>query len=148
MSHTYVSAAVHVVFSTKNRVHELPLKTVPDLWSYIGGIARANAMKAMAVGGTDNHVHALLTIPSIVSIAHAVQLIKGGSSKWLHDEHHVPCGWQEGYGAFTIGASQISPTIKYIQSQPEHHQKVSFEEEFLAFLKKNGVQYDPRYVLG
>jgi REP element-mobilizing transposase RayT len=105
-------------------------------------------MKALAVGGTDNHVHALLTIPSIVSVAHAVQLIKGGSSKWLHDEHHVPCNWQEGYGAFTIGASQISPTIRYIQSQPEHHRKVSFEEEFLVFLRKHGIDYDPKFVLG
>jgi putative transposase len=148
MSHTYVSAAIHCVFSTKNRVHDLPPRLLPDLWSYIGGIARANAMKALAIGGTDNHVHVLLTFPSIVSIAHAVQLIKGGSSKWLHDEHHVACGWQEGYGAFTIGASQIPPTIRYIQSQPEHHRKVSFEEEFVAFLKKNGVDYDPKFVLG
>ena len=105
-------------------------------------------MKALAVGGTDNHVHVLLTLPSIISIAHAVQLIKGGSSKWMHDEHHVPCNWQEGYGAFTIGASQIPKTIQYIQSQPEHHLKVSFEDEFLAFLRKNGIDYDPKFVLG
>ncbi len=148
MSHTYVSAAIHAVFSTKNRINGIPPHIQPDLWSYIGGIARANAMKAMAVGGMPNHIHVLLTIPSIISIAHALQLIKGGSSKWLHDEHHVGCNWQEGYGAFTVGASQIPKTIQYIQSQPEHHQKVSFEDEFLAFLKKHGIQYDPKYVLG
>ena len=148
MSQTYVSVVIHCVFSTKNRVHELPHRILPDLWSYIGGVARANAMKALAVGGTDNHVHVLLTVPSIVSIAHAVQMIKGASSKWLHDEHHVGCSWQEGYGAFTVGASQIPATVKYIQGQPEHHQKMSFDEEFVAFLKKNGVDYDPRFVMG
>ena len=105
-------------------------------------------MKALAVGGTDNHIHVLLTIPSIISISHAVQLIKEGSSKWMHDERQVCCGWQEGYGAFTIGASQISPTIRYIQLQKEHHQKMSFEDEFLAFLRKHRIQYDPKFVLG
>ncbi|MGH9520958.1 MAG: IS200/IS605 family transposase [Terriglobales bacterium] len=148
MSHTYVSTFVHCVFSTKNRVHGIPPAVQPDLWAYIGGIARANAAKAMAVGGTDNHVHVLLSVPSIMSVARAVQLIKGGSSKWLHDEHKLTCEWQEGYGAFTVGMSQVPRTIKYISSQPEHHHTLSFEDEFVAFLKKHDIAYDPKFVFG
>lgn len=148
MPHTYVSAHVHYVFSTKNRVHALPSAIQPDLWAYVGGIARANAAKALAVGGTDNHVHVLLGLPSIMSVATAVQRIKGASSRWLHEEHHLQCEWQEGYGAFTVGVSQLRNTVRYISSQPEHHQRLSFEDEFVAFLKKHEVPFDPKFVFG
>lgn len=148
MPHTYVSAHIHYVFSTKNRVHGIPARIQPDLWAYIGGIARANAAKALAVGGTDNHVHVLLGLSSIVSIASAAQQIKGASSRWLHEEHGLDCQWQEGYGAFTVGVSQLPQTIQYISSQPEHHRKLSFEDEFVAFLTKHKIEYDPKFVFG
>ena len=148
MPHTYISTLIHCVFSTKNRVHGIPPAIQPDLWAYIGGIARANAAKALAVGGTDNHAHALLSIPSIMSVARAVQLIKGGSSKWLHDEYKLDWEWQEGYGAFTVGMSQVPRTIQYINSQPEHHHRLSFEDEFAAFLRKHNISYDPKFVFG
>lgn len=105
-------------------------------------------MTALAVGGTDNHAHVLVVLPSIISLSRAVQLIKCGSSKWLHDEHKISCEWQEGYGAFTVSKSQLSRTVGYINSQPEHHHKLSFEEEFVAFLKKHDVAYDPKFVFG
>lgn len=148
MPHTYVSAHIHYVFSTKNRVHGIPPRVQPDLWAYIGGIARADAAKALAIGGTDDHVHVLLGLPSVLSIATAIQRIKGASSRWLHDEHHLDCEWQEGYGAFTVGASQIPATIQYITSQAEHHRRLSFEDEFVAFLKKHHIEYDPKFVFG
>ena len=148
MSHSYVSAYVHYVFSTKNRLHAIPGRIQPDLWSYIGGIARANAATALAVGGTDNHAHVLLILPSIMSVAHAVQLLKSGSSTWLHSEHKLDCDWQEGYGAFTVSKSQLATTIRYINCQPEHHQKLSFEDEFTLFLKKNEIPYDTKHVFG
>jgi putative transposase len=148
MAHTYISAAIHCVFSTKQRVHGIPARVQPDLWAYLGGIARANGMKALAVGGTDNHVHALLTIPAIISIGHAVELLKSGSSKWLHDEHNLTCTWQDGYGAFTVGVSQIPPTISYITSQTEHHRKLTFEDEYVAILRKHKIEYDPKFVFG
>jgi putative transposase len=148
MPHTFVSAHIHYVFSTKNRLHAIPARVQPDLWAYIGGIARANAAKALAVGGTDNHAHVLLGLPSIVSIASAAQQIKGASSRWLHEEHGLDCQWQEGYGAFTVGVSQLPQTIQYISSQPEHHRKLSFEDEFVAFLTKHEIEYDPKFVFG
>jgi len=148
MSHTYVSVLFHCVFSTKERRGLIPPAKQPDLWSYLGGIARTNSFKALAVGGTANHVHLLLSLPSTLPLAKAVQLLKGGSSKWMNDSGASGFAWQEGYGGFSLGISQQRDTIRYIENQAEHHHKRGFEEEFLAFLKKHGVEYDPRYVWG
>jgi putative transposase len=148
MSHTYVSSLFRCVFSTKERRGLIPPAKQSDLWSYLGGIARKNGFKALAVGGSDNHVHVLVSLPSTIALAKAVQLLKGGSSKWMNDSGPRGFAWQEGYRAFSFGISQRSDTIEYIRSQAEHHHKLGFEREFLAFLKKHGIDYDPKYVLG
>lgn len=148
MSHSYVSNLMHCTFSTKERYPFIESALESDLWPYIGGIARKNRMKALAIGGTFDHVHALISLPSAMSFAKAVQLIKGGSSKWVHDtfSRYRTFEWQEGYGAFSVSASQVKKTIAYIEAQKEHHRKRSFKEEFLALLKKHRIEYDPRYV--
>ena len=148
MSHTYISELVHCVFSTKNRRNLIPSEIQPELWAFLGGIARKNGFKALMVGGTENHVHVLLSLPATMPLAKAVQLIKGASSHWMTETHSRDFAWQEGYGAFTVGISQKNHTTAYIQSQAEHHRKRSFEDEFIAFLKKHDVEYDPRYVWG
>jgi len=107
-------------------------------------------MKAIEVGGMPDHVHLLLSLPSTLSIAKALQLIKGGCSKWVHDtfpEHRL-FGWQVKYGAFGVSVSQLDKIIQYIKSQPEHHRRMTFQEEFLALLKKHRVEYDERYLWG
>jgi REP-associated tyrosine transposase len=148
VSHTYVSELIHCVFSTKQRRNLIPAAAQPDLWSFIGGVARKNGFKALIVGGTENHVHTLLSLPATLPLAKAMQLVKGASSHWMNEKFHTQFAWQEGYGAFTVGISQKSDTIAYIKSQAEHHRKRNFEEEFLAFLKKNGLEYDPQHVWG
>jgi putative transposase len=148
MPHSFVSTYVHCIFSTKGR---LPLIN-PDLqlrlWPYIGGIARENGIKAIAIGGVEDHVHALLSLPAAIAVAKAVQLIKGGSSKWLHEGFPAlkDFAWQEGYGAFSIGRSQVDANVEYIRRQKDHHRKKSFQEEFLQLLDKHGIEYDVRYV--
>ena len=115
----------------------------------MGGIAREHEMKAMAVGGTDDHVHILLSLPSTAPIAKAMREIKSGSSRWMHetcDLHGFE--WQEGYGAFSIGQAQVGATLAYIAGQQEHHQKRDYQAEFVAILKKDRIEYDPRYVWG
>jgi REP element-mobilizing transposase RayT len=149
MSHTYCSSLFHCVFSTKERKRVIASEIQERLWAYMGGIARENEMKALAVGGTDDHAHILLSLPSSLTIADAMRKIKGGSSLWLHES----CGlnsfeWQLGYGAFTIGCSQVEATVAYIAGQKEHHRKRDFQAEFLAILKQHGIEYDPRYVWG
>ena len=105
-------------------------------------------MKAIEIGGVADHVHILLSLPSTLAIAKAMQLIKGGSSKWVHESfpEHRLFGWQVKYGAFSVSVSQLDKTIHYIQSQAEHHRKMTFQEEFLALLKKHGIAYDERYL--
>jgi len=121
-----------------------------QLWPYIGGIAKLNNMKALCIGGVEDHLHILLSIPSTISVSKAMQLIKGGSSKWIHDTFSElqKFEWQEGYGAFSIGVSQIPDTISYIQTQAEHHRTRTFQEEFIIFLGKHDIEYDPRFVWG
>ena len=150
MPHSYISCCIHYVFSTKDRCRTISPEMRERLWAYMGGIARENKMKALAVGGTADHVHILLVLPSTISIAKAIQLIKGGSSKWLSDAFPAlrNFAWQEGYGAFSISVSGIDDTVAYIKAQDEHHRKRTFEEEFLAFLKKHGIAYDERYIWG
>ena len=98
----------------------------------------------LAVGGVEDHVHALLSIPSTLSIAKAIQLLKGNSSKWVHETFPDQrlFGWQEGYGAFSIAVSGVDDTIRYIQSQKEHHESHSFKDELIAFLEKHGIEYE------
>jgi REP element-mobilizing transposase RayT len=148
VAHTYTSDLVHCVFSTQNRRKSISADLQPKLWAYLGGIARKNNFHALAVGGTEDHVHILLSLPACMPVSKAVQLLKGGSSKWIHDSTKHAFAWQEGYGAFTVGISQKANTIAYIAGQAQHHAKRSFEEEFIAFLKKHDIEYDPQYILG
>lgn len=101
-------------------------------------------MKALAIGGTADHVHMLISLPPTLSVAKAVQLLKGNSSKWIHETFPKMRSfeWQEGYGAFSIGASGIGPTTSYIRNQTEHHRTRSFREEFATMLRKHGFDYD------
>jgi REP element-mobilizing transposase RayT len=112
---------------------------LPRLWSYIGGIARTNNMKALAVGGMRDHLHVLLSLPPTTAIAKALQLIKSGSSKWMHEQGATRFEWQVGYGAFTIGVSQKPATTNYILNQEKHHAKKSFAGEWKMFLKRHGL---------
>jgi putative transposase len=148
MSHTYVSELMHVVFSTKQRSNTIPTDMLDRLWPFLGGIARKNGFKTIAIGSTVNHVHILLSLPATMPLAKAVQLLKGGSSKWLNETIRPRFEWQQGYGGFSVSISQQTRTVAYINSQAEHHRDRNFEEEFVAFLKKHNIDYDPRYVLG
>jgi len=138
MAHTYTRLLVHCVFSTKERRGLIPQLVQPELWAYIGGIARANGFVAMLLG-----------IPASLTVAKAVQLIKAGSSKWLREQRGLRLfGWQEAYGAFTIGASQVAKTISYIQHQPAHHKKRAFEEEYRALLRAYDVAHEEQHLFG
>lgn len=140
MPHTYTSLLYHVVFSTKDRRRTINEDLQPRLWSYMGGIARTNNFKALTIGGMDDHVHLLLSLPAKLPIAKAVQLIKAGSSKWVHEElGNRLFSWQEAYGAFTIGVSQVEVTRNYIRNQKEHHREFGYDREFGLILKRHGI---------
>lgn len=142
--HSFVSCLMHCVFSTKERRRLITPELQQRLYPYLGGIARENKMKALSIGGVEDHVHALLSIPSTLSIAKSIQLLKGNSSKWIHEtfSNHRLFEWQEGYGAFSIAVSGIEDTVRYIQAQKEHHQSHSFEDELITFLDRHGIPYE------
>lgn len=142
--HSFVSCLVHVVFSTKERRPHLTNEIREQLHRYLGGIARNHKMKALAIGGVEDHVHVLLSLPATLELAKAVQLLKGNSSKWIHEEFPAlkDFAWQEGYGAFSIGISGVNDTIACIQNQVEHHRKLSFRDELKLILNKHGIEYE------
>jgi putative transposase len=136
---------MHCVFSTKERRPLLTAIIRERLWPYLGGIARANDMKALAVGGAADHAHLLLSLPPTLSVSKAMQLLKGNCSKWLREtfpelrQHDF--AWQEGFGTYSIGISGVADTTHYIEKQEEHHLQRSFREELEMFLKKHGCDY-------
>jgi REP element-mobilizing transposase RayT len=145
---SYVSCYFHCVFSTKNRKPLITPALSQRLLPFLAGIARKNDLKTVEPGGVADHVHILLALPAKVAIAKAMQLIKGGSSKWVHDTfpEHRQFQWQEKYGAFSVSISQLERTREYIRNQEEHHRKMSFKEEFLTLLRKHGIEYDEHYL--
>jgi len=150
MGHTYTSCIFHVVFSTKQRRPTITWPMQARLWPYLAGIAKTNGFRALEVGGTQDHVHVLLSLPATMPVSKAVQLLKGGSSKWAHETFPQErlFAWQEGYGAFSVSVSGLPATIAYIRSQVMHHQRRTFEHEYKSFLEKHGIKWDERYVWG
>ena len=145
---SYISSYFHCVFSTKERQNLITPALRERLLPFLGGIARNNQFKVVEIGGVSDHVHVLLSLPSTLTIARAMQFLKGGSSKWVHEtfpEHRL-FGWQIKYGAFSVSVSQLERTIDYIRDQEEHHRRRTFQEEFLALLKKHRIEFDERYL--
>ncbi|MCK9398700.1 MAG: IS200/IS605 family transposase [Bacteroidales bacterium] len=150
MANSFTSINIHFVFSTKNRKNLIDDKMQSRLWEYIGGIAKQHNMVALAIGGTNNHVHMLVSMPAALSPAKSIQLIKSNSSKWVNEEFPNKNGfsWQVGYSGFSVSPRQIQNVINYITGQEEHHRIRSFEEEYISFLKDSVIEYDERYVWG
>lgn len=145
MSHTFSHNLIHCVFSTKERLDLI--RRPEELWRYVAVLAHAKHIHVIAAGGTANHLHLLILLPQTMTLAKAVQELKANTSRWLR-EISGKFQWQEGYGAFSVSQSQRATVMKYIANQAEHHRKRSFEEEFVALLKKSGIQYDSRFVFG
>lgn len=148
MGHTYTSSLFHCVFSTAERRPLLTAGMRERLYPYLGGIARQNGFRLMARGGTEDHLHLVISLPATMPLSKAVQLLKGGSSKWIGESFPgIHFAWQEGYGGFSISISQLPTTVAYVNNQQSHHAKVDYRAEFVAFLKRHGIQFDQRYVV-
>jgi len=147
MPSTHLSLHYHLIFSTKDRVAHIHGDWRDRLHDYLGGIVRDLGGVPEAVGGVEDHVHLLVGLRATHCLADVLQEVKGSSSKWVHQELKKPLfSWQEGYGAFTVSASQRQAVKDYIARQEEHHRRKSFQEEYLEFLKLSGVEYDERYL--
>ena len=148
MAHTFTNLQTHVIFSTKDRVPSIKTGLKARLLAYMGGIVRELNGKAVTINGTADHIHLLLWMPPALSISETLRILKANSSRWVHKEYGMggSFAWQTGYRAFSVSHSNAPAVVKYIQAQEEHHKKVSFQEEFVQFLKRNGVQYDERFL--
>lgn len=141
MAHSYVANNQHIVFSTAQRKPRMSEDVQPKLWAYMAGTARRLGYVVHAIGGVADHVHLLLGLPAAVSIAEATQKIKANSSRWMK-QHQRAFEWQRGYGGFAVSVSNVPAVRRYVENQPEHHRKQTFEEEFLLLLKKHGIAFD------
>ena len=147
MPSTHLSLHYHVVFSTKNREPFIASSWRERLHRYLGGIVRNLDAIPEAVGGVADHVHLLMGLRATTCLADVVRDLKSVSSRWVHEEIDQPgFAWQEGYGAFTVSASQRGAVREYISRQEEHHRKRTFQEEYLDFLKRSGVEFDERFL--
>jgi putative transposase len=140
MPDSYVSNHVHIVFSTKERTKTIPEGLQTKLWAYLAGVAKSHGMKAVEIGGTEDHVHLLLNIGRTLGIAKAVQVLKANSSRWMNAGARARFEWQEGYFACSVSRSHVREVVKYIALQKEHHTRMDSAREFLLFLKRHGFE--------
>jgi putative transposase len=146
LSHTSGNILLHFIFSTQGRRALIKVDFRDDLFAYLGGIVRGMNGAALIVNGTCDHVHMLLRVRPVHSSAEIVRVVKANSSKWVRGKWSVEFAWQTGYGVFSVSESNVAAVIKYIAGQEEHHKKHSFQQEYVAFLKKNHVEYDEKYI--
>jgi putative transposase len=148
LSHTYTNILIHALFSTQDRRPWLSAKIRQELFRYLGGTVNELGGQSLLVNGPSDHVHMLFVQPAALSLATLMGKIKSNSFGWVKHrwQGRQNFGWQTGYAAFSVSKSQVEQVKRYILKQEEHHRRVSFQEEVVAFLQKQGMAYDQRYV--
>jgi putative transposase len=144
---SFAAMYAHIVFSTKNRLPLIRPDWAPRLYDYIGGIIANREGRLLAAGGMPDHLHLLVSLGREWSLAELLRDIKAGSSKWVHDQFSGDrdFAWQNGYGAFSVSASNLDAVDGYIADQPRHHRTL-FQDEFRSLLRKHGLTWDERYI--
>ena len=144
---TYLSLHYHLVFSTKNRAPLIAEPWMPRLHEYLGGTVRGLGGTSQGVGGVSEHVHLLVGLKATHCLADFLRELKKASSVWVHEEiHEAHFGWQDGYAAFTVGATSRDGVKRYIANQAEHHRVKPFREELRELLEKAEIEFEERYL--
>lgn len=148
MANTYTQLYVQFVFSVKGRENLIKEKFRNELEKVICGIITEHKSRTYAIYCNPDHTHIFISMHPTLSPSKLIEQIKSGSSNWLNNKKYIPgkFQWQDGYGAFTYSRSHIDNVVKYILNQPEHHKIQSFREEYLSFLEKFEIDYDPKYL--
>ena len=148
MAQSLSKILLHLVFSTKKREPWIVPEIRPALHAYLAGAVRSLNAEAYRVGGVADHVHLACTLPRTMQVSKLLEEIKKSSSSWMKQQApaYHDFSWQAGYGAFSLGQSQLDALISYIDRQEEHHRKRTFKEELVEILKRYGVDYDERYI--
>ena len=148
MANTYTQIHVQAIFAVRNRACLIQPEWKEELYKYITGITQTHKHKLIAINGMSDHVHLFMGMRPNQSLSDLMQDIKGSSSKWINDRKFLRgrFEWQEGYGAFSYGKSQIADVMAYIRDQEVHHRNFNFLDEYKMFLEKFNVEYDSRYI--
>lgn len=148
MAHTFTHLLTHLIFSTKDRRPLLDAELKARLFPYLGSIIRAHDGKLLAIDGPADHVHILASLAAKHALSDLMRELKADSTGWVHKTfpERRTFGWQTGYGAFSVSHSGLAEVKQYIRNQEEHHRRVSFQEEFLAFLRRHEIQFDEKYL--
>lgn len=148
MGQSLVQNYIHIIFSTKNREQIIRPPYEHELHSYLGGICKNLECHPIKIGGYTDHVHILCMLSKKITLIKLLEEIKSHSSKWMktNDESLKNFYWQNGYGVFSVNPSQVDTVIEYITNQHVHHNKITFQDEYRAFLKKYKVEHDERFV--
>jgi len=142
MPHTFTNLLMHIIFSTKDRAPLITDDLKPKLHAYMGGIVRELKGKALIINGTADHVHLLVSASPSLSLSDSMRVLKTNSSRWAHETSRTPFSWQSGYGAFSVSQSNVQAVLEYIAHQEEHHRKITFQEEYIMFLRKHDISFD------
>lgn len=148
MANTYNQIFIHLVFAVKYRDAIISQSWRQELYNYMTGLIGTRGHKVYAIGGMSDHIHILMSMSPKQSISELVLEVKRASTLWIKEKGYVRCqfAWQEGYGAFSYGKSQIDNVVRYIQNQETHHAKRSFRDEYVSFLNLFNVEYDEKYI--
>jgi len=148
MPQTLSNVLLHIVFSTKNREPMIRAERKDELHRYLATTCASHGCPAIQVGGTNDHVHICCRLATTIAISDLVRKVKAGSSKWMktHGPTFQHFAWQSGYGAFSIGMSNLPELRAYIREQEKHHRRRDFRAEFIALLERYNVEYDERYL--
>jgi putative transposase len=146
MPHTFTYLLTHAVFATKDRAPLIEAEWRAQLHAYMGGIVREMKGTPVIINGTADHVHLLVGLPPDLCLSDAMRVVKTNSSRWVNETRHVPFAWQAGYGAFGVSRSSADAVSRYIARQEEHHRRMTFRDEFIALLRKSGIEFDERYL--
>jgi len=148
MAQSLSSILIHLIFSTKNREPFITELIETELHPYMAKVFRELKSPSLAINGTADHVHILFSLARTVNVSDLVQDVKSESSKWIKTKgvEFKNFHWQRGYGAFSIGQSQVAAVKRYIARQKIHHQRFTFQQEIRKFLNSYGVAYDERYM--
>ena len=148
MANTYHQIYLQTVFAVKYRKAIIDKVWSSQLYAVIGNLINETGCKTIIVNGVEDHVHCLIGLKPVVSVSELMKTVKAKSSKYINDHTSTPgrFEWQQGYGVFSYGQSQVDKVYKYIQNQEAHHKKQTFRDEYLEFLKKFKIDYDEKYI--
>ena len=146
MPHTYTNLLVHIVFATKERFPLIQSEIESRLYEYIGGTIRTLGGVCLEIGGVEDHIHMLVKLKPTMNVSVFLEKLKPAVTKWARATIHPKFEWQVGYGAFSVGESQVPSVRSYIQNQKIHHKRQSFDDEFKDMLSGAGIEYDERYL--